>query len=415
MLIFSKIADSLGRKRIFIIAIIVYTIGLLVASLSQGIVQLIFARAIQGASGATISALSLAITVATFPGEERGKALGVLIGTSSVGLVAGPALGGIILDFLSWQAIFYTRIPFMAAAFVMAWFILFEQKKSDDRHFRFDTFGALTLFSWIACLLLLLSFGNKWGATAIPTIVLGILTVLFFAGFLISERRSLDPIVDLRLFKKRVFASATFTCMIVTVGTTSAAFLVPFYLMDGFGYSGTEVGIYLAMLALPSIILSPISGRLSDKIGSGILSTIGVILSCLGLFCLIQLGKEATFITISVSLALVGSGIGIFHPPNNSALVGAVSKDMLGVASGIGTASRNIGSSISIALSGALYSNYHSYYMYRFQQDGLDLHIAERMATISSFRDTLIVLLVIASFAILISIFRGRAKDLYEG
>lgn len=411
MLVFSKIADDLGRKRIFMIAIVVYSIGLLAASLSQDIVQLIVSRAIHGAAGATITALSLAVTVATFPNEERGKALGVLMGVSSGGLVVGPALGGVVLDFFDWQAIFYMRIPFMTAALVMAWIILVEQKSSDDRPFRFDTIGALSLFSWIACLLLLLSFGSKWGLTSSSTITLASMTILFFVVFLITERHSSDPIVDIRLFKKRVFASATLTCIVTTVGSSSAVFLVPFFLMDGFGYSGTKVGIYMVLMSMPSVILSPLSGRLSDKVGSRLLATIGVIVSCSGLLFFTQLGIEATTLSICTGMLLVGSGFAIFHPPNNSSLMGVVSKDMLGVASAIGTAARNIGTSMAIALSGALYSNYQFHYILRFQKDGLDLNIAKKMVTISSFNDTLTITLIISSFAILISAFRGPAKE----
>jgi len=302
----------------------------------------------------------------------------------------------------------------MAAALVMAWIILVEHKNRDDRPFKFDSIGALSLFIWIASLLLLLSFSSKWDFTSVPSIILGSITILFFVVFLIVERRSPDPIVDIRLFKKRVFASATLTCIVTTVGSSSAVFLVPFFLMEGFGYSGTKVGLYMVLMSMPSVILSPISGRLSDKMGSRLLATIGVIVSCSGLLCFTQLGIEATTFSICATMLLAGSGFAIFHPPNNSSLMGAVSKDMLGVASAIGTAARNIGTSIAIAISGALYSNYQPNYILRFQQDRIEFNIAKKMAAISSFNDTLTITLIIGSFAILISFFRGSTKGINE-
>jgi MFS family permease len=180
--------------------------------------------------------------------------------------------------------------------------------------------------------------------------------------------------------------------------------------MEGFGYSGTEVGIYLLFVSIPALIFSPLSGRLSDKVGPGMLATFGVIISCSGVLCFTLLGMEMSVAGISAGLILVGSGVGIFHPPNNSSIMSAVSKDMLGVASAIGTAARNIGTSIALAVSGALYSIYELNYVVRFQQAGLDLDIAKKKAAICSFGDTLTVALIISSFAILISIFRGPTK-----
>lgn len=154
MLTLSKLGDAKGRKRIYLIGLVLYTIGLTAASLSLSVGQLIACRVIQGAAGATISALGIAITVAAFPPDERGKAIGVLMGAMSIGLVAGPVLGGVILDLLGWRAIFYLRIPFLLACLVMAWVIVEEQKGIEGRRFKFDTVGSLSLFGWLTCLLL---------------------------------------------------------------------------------------------------------------------------------------------------------------------------------------------------------------------------------------------------------------------
>ena len=410
MLTFSKIADVKGRKKIFIIAISIYCLGLLIASLSQSIFQLIFSRIVQGAAGATINALALAITVAIFPSDERGKALGIVMGTSSIGLVSGPAFGGIILDFLGWKAVFYTRIPFMIISLIIAWAILEEQKRYDSQSFKFDLIGSITLFGWLTCFLLLLSLSSRWSFFSAPSLLLVTMTVILFIIFLIWENRTTEPIIDLRLFKNRVFSLATLTCIIATMGTSSTSFLIPFYLMEGFGSSGTEVSFYLVCMATPSILVSPLSGRLSDKIGTLLLTTIAIIISSVGLLFLIQMDMEKNIIFLFIGVVLIGTGIATFHPPNNSAIVGSVSKDMLGVASAIGAGSRNIGASISTSISGVLYSAYKSSHLANLLHDGFDSVIAEKIAAVSSFSDTITVTFIFTLIAIVTSLLRGPVK-----
>jgi EmrB/QacA subfamily drug resistance transporter len=410
MLTLGKVGDAKGRKKVFVAGLAFYTLGLLVASLSQGIGQLIAARVLQGAAGATITALGLAITVAAFKSDERGKALGILLGCASIGLVVGPMLGGIILDLLGWRAIFYTRIPFMAVSLVMAWIVIDEQTKADSKEFTFDALGAVTLFCWLACLLLFLSFGNKWGITSIPSLFLATATAVFFIVFLLRERRAIEPILELSIFRKRLFSIAVITGMASTIGSSSAVILVPFFLIQGLGLSATTVGTYMALLAAPSLVLSPVSGRLSDKMGSTFLSTAGVTIVCASLVWFFFLTGAATPLDVGIGILLLGTGIGIFHPPNNSALIGSVPKDMLGVASAVGTAARHVGSSIAFAVCGALYSRHELSHLGQLQQQGVGLATAKKMASVASFGDTLLFAVIITSIGVIASLFRGPGE-----
>lgn len=409
MMTLSKVGDARGRKRVFVAGLACYTVGLVVASVSQSVGQLIIARIIQGAAGATVTALGTAITVAVFPGQERGKALGILIGSASIGLVAGPVIGGILLDLLGWRAVFWIRAPFFAACLAMAWIVIGEQKK-DDTGFRFDTMGAVSLFIWLSCLLLFLSFGNKWGYSALPSILLMAVVVVFFVAFIVAERRSPEPIVDLAIFRNRLFSAAIVSSMASTIGSSSSVFLVPFFLVQGLGFSGTAAGTFMALLAVPSLVLSPLSGRLSDRMGSRILSTTGVVVVCAGLVWLMRLGPGSSLTSIGIGIVLVGSGIGVFHPPNNSAMVGSVPKEMLGVASAVGQTARHVGSSVSLALAGAIYSTHVARHAAALTNAGHDLLSAKRMASIAGFSDTLAVTLCIAVIGIFASLFRGSAK-----
>ncbi|MBN2061318.1 MAG: MFS transporter [Deltaproteobacteria bacterium] len=407
MLTFSKIADVKGRKMIFIVAIAVYSIGLVTASLSRSVLELILSRAVQGAAGATITALSIAITVAIFPEKERGKSLGVLLGAASIGLVAGPSLGGIILDFLGWRAVFYIRIPVMLIALIMSLIILEEQKRPPDRPYSFDYIGSISLFFSISGLLLLLSFGVKQDMIATLKILVILVTVFAFIAFLIAERKAPEPIVDLGLFRNRIFSIATLSCIVTSTASTSIPFLLPFYLMGSFSLSGTGVGLYVALIACPALILAPLAGRLSDRIGSGLISSMAVAIICIGLVFLMISSTSNSFLYILAGIILDGSGVGIFHPPNNSAIVGSAPREMLGVASAIGSVARNIGASIAMALGGALYNYYKSYHLFRFQKEGFDLAVANRMAVEAGFSDTMMIMLSIGCIAFFISLLRA--------
>jgi EmrB/QacA subfamily drug resistance transporter len=410
MLTLAKLGDAVGRKRVFISGVVCYVIGLFIASIAQSVGQLIIARIFQGAAGATILSLGMAITVASFPSEERGKALGVLAGCASIGLVAGPMLGGLILDFLSWRAVFYTRIPFMVASLIIAIVIIKEQKSTERRSFRFDVVGAATLFIWLSCLLLFLSFSSKLGILSPACITLFASTVLFFVIFVVAEIKASEPILHLPVFKKWHFSAAVVTSVASTIGSSSAVFLIPFFLIHGMGFSNTAVGGYMALLALPTVLLSPVSGRLSDRIGSTFLSTLGVVIVCAGMFWFIMTGNGLNPVNVAIGIVLIGAGLGIFHPPNNSALVGSVPKEMLGVASAIGSTARQIGSSVSLAISGALYGSIVVRHLSLLESKGIDPAAAKKLASAAGFTDTLVVTLIIAVIGILTSVFRGSAR-----
>ena len=239
-----------------------------------------------------------------------------------------------------------------------------------------------------------------------------IATVIFFVVFLLTELKVEQPILILGIFKKRLFSAAVIASMASTIGSSSAVFLVPFFLIQGLGLSATVVGTHMALLAAPSLILSPLSGKLSDRMGSRILSTAGVATVCAGLGWFISLGPVATFAHVAIGMVILGAGIAIFHPPNNSALVGALSKEMLGVASAIGMTSRHVGSAMAFAIAGGLYSTNQLRYARLFEAQGFDPTTIRRMASSASFRYALIVALAVALIGIVASLFRGPGEKM---
>jgi EmrB/QacA subfamily drug resistance transporter len=403
----AKVGDALGRKRILLFGLALYSCGLALAAMSFNMVQLICARAMQGVGGATAASLGTAITVAVFPPDQRGKAVGILAGAGSAGLVVGPIVGGLLLDLLDWRAVFYARVPIIIACLAAIWSVVREQRQEKRKAFSFDLSGSGALFVWLSSFLIYLSMAGRWGFSGIRNMPFAAGAVLFLVLFLIVERRSSEPVVELGLFRKRLFATATVSATVIAIGTSATAFLVPFYLLKGLGMSASAVGGYMAVLAVPALIFSPICGRLSDRIGSRGLSTFGVLVVCLSLFLLSRLGTEPTPFAIGLAVALTGAGIGIFHPPNSSALIGAVPKDMLGVASAIAMMARMVGTSIALALGGAAFDISESRHLLGLLKEGTDPAIAKKIAAIGGFHDALMVLLPIAAIGVLTSLVRG--------
>jgi len=409
MLTLAKIGDAKGRQKAFMAGLAFYTLGLTGCALSQSVVQLIAFRAVQGVGAGTGYSLAMAIAVAVFPPEERGKALGILTGVNSVGLVAGPVLGGLILDALGWRAVFYTRIPMALSAFIMTWVIVKEQRSEEN--FDLDIKGSATLFGFLALLLLFLNFGGKRGFATAPVIALGGLAALFLALFLVSEKRASQPIVELGFFKIRLFSGATLSACIQTLSTSFVIFLVPFYLMEAFGSSGSIVGMFMALVAFPLLAISPITGRLSDRIGSTFLAALGMCVLCGSLFLLSHPGPHPTYLSVAIGVGMCGLSMAIFQPPNNSAAMSAVPRSALGTASAIVMVARQVGASGGIALGGALFSTYQAGALIRLVNAGIDPSTANRMAALAGFKGAMTVSLVIASVGVLSSLVRGRHQQ----
>jgi EmrB/QacA subfamily drug resistance transporter len=412
-LILGKIGDAKGRKRVYMTGLAFYTVGILACAVAQGPMQLIIARAVQGVGAATGWTLTMAIAVAVFPAEERGKALGILAGAYSVGLVVGPVVGGLILDALGWRAVFWTRAPIALAALLLAWTIIKEQKSAISC-FRLDVAGAAMLFGFLSSLMFFLNYAGLLGITRPSVLALGATSTAFLIAFLFIEMTCEQPIIDLDLFRKRLFTAAVFSGGLQTASTGAAIFLIPFYLSAALGYSSSAVGLFIALLATPLLVVSPISGKLSDRIGSRFLAALGISVLLVAFFGLSHLGINPAYWQLTVAVGLVGTGMAIFQPPNNSAVIGSVSREDLGTASAVVSTVRNIGSSTAIALGSAAFSSHQAYHVGRLThlRGGLDSPaLIKKLAAAASFHDTLTIALVAGTAAFVMSLIRGRAKE----
>jgi EmrB/QacA subfamily drug resistance transporter len=409
MPILGRIGDIFGRKRVYILGFILFIVGLMLCSLSQSILQLILFRIVQAVGGAIIMALGYAIVTATFPDKERGKALGILTALALAGPLLGPVLSGFLLDILDWRSLFYLIIPVGIVGLVMAWMFLREQRVPNISS-KLDLWGAGTFFGTLVCFLLFLNLGGRLGFSSPPVLILATSTVVLMILFFIQEKRTTQPMVDLNLFKNWPFTGGNVTLGIQSIALSGFIFLMPFYLIDGLGYSALETGFVYAIAPLVTVVIVPFTGWLSDKIGSRILSTIGMVLMSLGLFLFSGFNAESRLADIIPSLAVFGIGMGLFSSPNTSRIMGAVPKDRLGTASALMNTVGQIGMSSGMATFGVIFTSRQAIYAAQLAPDNLDLPLLHKLSLIGGYQDATLVAAIVCGIGIFTSLIRAKKQ-----
>ena len=410
LLTLAKVGDTIGRKKVYVSGLILYTLGLIFCSVSPNISLLIISRIVQGAGAAMTLTVGGAIVVAVFPDEQRGRAIGILAMLVSLGLIAGPALGGLIIDHLDWQGLFYTRIPVGVISIIMAIMIIKEQKEP-GAHLQLDIGGALALLGFTSCLLLYLNLGGDWGYLSINTLAFGIAAIVLLGIFIFIETKVTQPILDLRLFRSRVFTMASVTNLIQMMGGSQGPVLVPFFLIGGLLLSASTIGLLIALIAIPPVILSPISGWLSDKIGNRIPMVFATICFSAGLFLASRWDIDSKIIEISLVMVLFGTGMGIFMAPNQSAVIGAAPSRNLATALGVANAMRLLGASIGTALGGTLYASQLSASQAKLAAQNIAPDMIDRLSAVESFQFVILLATFVSIASILTAAFTGKKKS----
>jgi EmrB/QacA subfamily drug resistance transporter len=354
LLTFARAADLLSRGLIWTIGVGIFTIGSLLCGVAPSLALLVAARAVQGVGGAAIFAPAIALVVDAFPRTERGRALGLNAVIVSLGITAGPSLGGLITEHLSWRWIFFVNLPLGIVGFLLARRIL-PFGRPAPAHERFDTAGAVAFGVGLAMLLLGLSFGSDWGWTS-PR-VLGALAVAAAAFGLAArlELRRLDPLVDVRLLGSRVFGSALAAYLFSVLALFAVGFLMPFYFEQLRGFSPLRSGLLLTPYSLALAAVAPFSGRLADRFGSRWLAPLGLGLAAGGLFLLAQIDARSSAFDICWRLAVSGVGQALFVSPNTRTIMNAAPPERGGTASGLVATTRVVGQSLSVAIAGAVF------------------------------------------------------------
>jgi EmrB/QacA subfamily drug resistance transporter len=353
LLSFSRLADIAGRERVWIGGLALFTLGSALSGLAPNLALLVAARGLQGLGAALIFAPALALIVDAFPISQRGQALGMNALMVSLGVTAGPTLGGLITESLGWRWIFFVNVPLGLIGLLVARRVFTFARGARAR--RFDLRGAVAFGLGLASLSLGLSFGSEWG-WASPAIVL-ILTVALLAlgAAIVIERRRRDPLVDLgELFSRRLgLPLASFLFSILAL--FSVSFLLPFYLEELRGLTPLAAGLLLTPYSLGLAAAAPISGRLADRGHAGWLGPIGLGLVAVSLGLLATIGVSTTPVDIVVLLAVSGIGQGLFLSPNTTAVMSAVPATQSGTASSLIATTRVVGQALSVAIAGAIF------------------------------------------------------------
>jgi EmrB/QacA subfamily drug resistance transporter len=351
--IVGRLADMYGRKNLYNSGFVVFTIGSLLCGLAPTVGWLIAARVLQGVGAALILALGLAIVTEAFPPGERGRALGIAGSIVSIGIVTGPTLGGLIIENLSWHWIFFVNVPIGILGTYLAWRYVPRSRPPGGQ--QFDLAGAATLCVFLLAFLLGLTVGQQQGFTQPQTLGLFIVAAFFLATFIIIERRHPSPIIAPSLFRIDLFRVNLATSLLVFIALGSGV-LIPFFLENAQGYSVQQVGLLLAVVPIALGITAPISGTLSDRFGSRPISVAGLVVTLLGFLTLSTLTTETTAAGFIWRYMPIGIGVGLFQSPNNSAIMGSVPRERLGVASGLLAITRSLGQTVGLAVLGAVWA-----------------------------------------------------------
>ncbi len=361
MLSVGRLADMLGKKRIFLVGLVIFTIGSALCGFSPTVHVLIGARLIQSIGAAMLLALGVAIVTETWPSEERGKALGFSAGVISLGIVVGPTAGGLIISALSWHWIFFVNVPLGLLALVAVWRYV-PPLRPKSSHEQFDFLGAAVFAIGLLSLLLGLTVGQTIGFGEPRILGLFGLAVAALVLFVFIERRVPFPMVDLNLFRDAQFSLNLTTGALTFVAIAAVVFLLPFYLELALSLPVSQVGILMASTPLVLAVLGPLSGSLSDRFGTRPVSVIGLAILVVGYLAASTMDATTTPLGFVMRMLLIGVGMGIFQSPNNSAIMGAAPRNRLGIASGMLSITRTLGQTTGIALLGALFASELSHY-----------------------------------------------------
>ncbi len=342
-----RIADMHGRVRLYNMGFAVFTIGSLLSGLAFSPEQLLFFRLVQGTGAALLFVNSVAIVTDAFTGPELGKGIGINQVAINAGTITGYVLSGVLIGLFTWRAIFLVNVPI--GIFGTYW----SRKRLKEiarpkTGARFDALGAVTFSSSVTFLLLGLTLG---GITSPLTLALLGVSALLMLVFFLVERRKPQPVMDLSLFKIRLFTTGNVANLLSGLAFAALAFVMSLYFQLVRGYDPVGTGIALIPLDATLIVVGPVSGWLSDKWGARGLSTAGLIVASGGFFLLSGISGSTSYATVLFWLAIIGLGIGLFRSPNASSVMGSVPADERGVASGIRATIINTSIVASIPLS----------------------------------------------------------------
>lgn len=353
LLFFGRLSDLLGHKKIYLAGFAVFTLGSLLCGFSVSIEMLIALRALQALGAAMMMSCSSAIITDNVPEKNRGKAFSVSAIALAVALCTGPVLGGTLAGIFGWQSIFFINIPIGIAGLTIGYkFIPSDNKRTSLPQ---DYPGAAMAFAALFLILLPLDQLSE-GMNPIIFAALLAAGIVLVPIFIIYEKKTKYPMLNLRLFNNRTFSASIAASFLNYTAQFIMVFLAPFYLEDIRMFPPAITGLLYMPMPIAILIVAPVSGALSDRINTRILSSAGMGVMAVGLIMLSFMGADSPYWYIIIAMIACGIGSGMFQTPNNTALMGSAPQDCRGIASGMLAIARNLGMVIGVALSGLMFT-----------------------------------------------------------
>ena len=403
-----RLADIHGRKKLYVYGLAVFTVGSLLCGLAADIGQLIAFRVLQAVGGSMLVANGTIIVTDAFKRKELGKAMGILSMIMAAAFVVGPILGG-FLTLINWRLNFFFNVPI--GIFTTVWAHL---KLKDiavlPKGETFDLKGMVLFTIAFITSMLYLTAGLILGLTSPPMLLSLVIAIVSFAAFLREERRAIYPLMDLNLFKIRIFSYGQLSALLNSIARGAVMILLILFFQGPWGYDPLTASILTIPLAIGLAITGPIGGVLSDKYGSRIISTVGLIISLVGLLGLATMHYDTPYWILAVWMFINSFGSGLFQPPNTSAIMSSVAPERRGVASSMRAFFNSAGMVLSMGVSFPLIMGTISIeqMMNMFIVGGASMPVAVQEAFTGGITNAFILSSIITVPAIIVSAMRGK-------
>ncbi len=352
ILIFGRLGDVWGKTRIFKAGVIVFTLGSLLCGMCTTLVPLVLCRILQSLGASAALSTNLGIITQVFPSEQRGRALGVIGSTVAIGTMIGPAVGGFIVSIWSWEYIFLINIPIGLVASIMSLWVL--RIKDDHVAQRMDIPGALMIFIVALSFCFIIVVGQAYGFISLPALIAGLCALALLVCFVLVEKRQEMPLIDVTIFSNKMLTVSFVCCFLLFMCNSTVSIIMPLYLENARGFGPDVAGLILALSPLIIVVLSPLCGYLSDKIGAKVLTAVGLCVCATGLGLMALLNGTSEISSILIATGVMSAGWALFQSPNNSLIMSFAPPERLGIIGGLTAFVRTSGMAIGVSVSTSL-------------------------------------------------------------
>ncbi|MDA9469942.1 MFS transporter [Enterococcus sp. 5H] len=355
LLLFGKIGDSIGKIKVYRIGTVIFTIGSLLCGFNHSLAFLLFARIVQGFGSSMTMATNSGIITEVFPFKERGRALGSIGAFVSLGSIAGPGIGGLILSQFSWPYIFWINVPVGIITIIISEKFLPKDIIKSGKSVDMAGFSLFAVF--IMAFFGAIFIGQEMGFSALLSLILFASALISFVIFIRVEKRISNPLITFSIFKNKIFTMSLITAVLIFASNFFVNVVIPFYLQNSRGLPANQAGLLMMVFPLLMVVGSPISGYLTDKIGTKLLTFAGLVLLSITSLMYMFLNQGTPIWYYILATAIMGLGNALFQSPNNTTVMSSVSKEDLGVAGSMNSFARNLGMVLGIALATTILYN----------------------------------------------------------